>query len=474
MGSDSHRARLLRLFLLVTTLGLGVCSAEAQERGDATPPPVDFGARRSSEIFRRILGEESDDYEGIPFDLLELLASMPLPVQLEMLREFGQEMVDQGEANCNIFGGVASCQALSASSAYHASCPNYPLKVDCAFYDDSMVEIDDDPTWDLQDEAKRVGVPMCDGCRDNLEELYCAQAVPKCGTFQTHVELVFLPLLRDVVEAKQKDQDYQPSIDHLLPRVVNATGLVVPCKEFCEAVTASCGCGQDLKFKKVIDMLEKAQREHDDDDLPDLPEGTFEKMFDAFDDTPLCDMYQPRDAPGFVGHCPSASQPLSRDACDWCPGGSNANNVMPTFVEEYLADALVTGVLGWLIGPEGLLADADFFADGDGDYEFEKNHGHPEDWEKRHHRPGDARKGARVGRALGWLIGIASVGAMGYAGFAYYRRRVQGGSFVSGIGDGARHEGYAPVNVFADPEFHDFESPREVPAEPPSASGDTA
>jgi hypothetical protein len=287
---------MLRLFLLVTTLVLSVCSAEAQGRGDATPSPVDFGARRSSSIFRRLLGDESDDYEGIPFDLLELLVSMPFPVQLEMLREFGQEMVDQGEANCNIFGGVASCQALSASSAYHASCPNYPLQVDCAFYEDSMVEIDDDPTWDLRDEATRVGVPMCDGCRDNLEELYCAQAVPKCGTFQTHVELVFLPLLRDVVEAKQKDQDYQPSIDRLLPRVANATGLVAPCKEFCEAVTASCGCGQDLKFKKVIDMLEKAQREHDDDDLPELPEGTFEKIFDAFDDMPLCDMYQPRDA----------------------------------------------------------------------------------------------------------------------------------------------------------------------------------
>ena len=74
---------------------------------------------------------------------------MPHLVQVEMLREFGQEMVDQGEANCNIFGGVASCQALSASSVYHASCPDYPLQVDCAFYEDSMVEIDDDPTWDL-------------------------------------------------------------------------------------------------------------------------------------------------------------------------------------------------------------------------------------------------------------------------------------------------------------------------------------
>ena len=63
---------------------------------------------------------------------------------------------------------------------------------------------------------------------------------------------------------------------------------------------------------------------------------------------------------------------------------------------------------------------------------------------------------------------------MGYAGFAYYRRRVQGGSFDSGFGDGARREGYAPMNAFADPEFDDFESPREVPAEPPSAPGDTA
>ena len=243
---------------------------------------------------------------------------MPHLVQVEMLREFGQEMVDQGEANCNIFGGVASCQALSASSAYHASCPDYPLQVDCAFYEDSMVEIDDDPTWDLRDEATRVGVPMCDGCRDNLEELYCAQAVPKCGTFQTHVELVFLPLLRDVVEAKQKDQDYQPSIDRLLPRVANATGLVAPCRVL-RSRHRVVRCGQDLKFKKVIDMLEKAQREHDDDDLPELPEGTFEKIFDAFDDTLCATSYQPRDTPGFVGHCPSRRSPEPR-ACDWCPG----------------------------------------------------------------------------------------------------------------------------------------------------------
>jgi hypothetical protein len=63
---------------------------------------------------------------------------------------------------------------------------------------------------------------------------------------------------------------------------------------------------------------------------------------------------------------------------------------------------------------------------------------------------------------------------LGYGGLAYYRRRVQGGSFDSGFGDGARREGYAPMNAFADPEFDDFESPLEVPTEPPRAAGDAA
>ena len=465
----------MRIFLIVVTtlVFLGASSAEAQGGGYATPTPGDFGARRSSAIFRGLLGDNSSDNEGIPFDLLELLASMPLDVQIEMLHEFGQEMVDQGKSNCNIFGGKASCQALNTDSAYHKSCPNYPLEVDCVFYEDSMMEIDDDPTRDLQDEAAKVkNVSMCVGCQDDLEELYCAQAVPKCGTFQTHVEMVFLPLLRDVVEAKQKGGDFQPAIDRFLPRIANATGLVAPCKEYCEAITASCGCGQDLKFKRVIDMLEKAQRDNSVPDLPTLPAGTFEKMFGAFDETPLCDMYQPRDTPGFIRHCPSANAPLNEDACDWCPGGSNPDTAMPTFVEEYLADALVHGMLGWLIGPEGLLADADFFADGDGDYEFEKKHGRPDERENRGGR-GRGRKSSIVARAFGWLFGMATLGVMGYAGFAYYRKRQTGFSCDSRFNESARRDGYAPMHAFADPEFDDFESsPLEVPLEPPRTSRD--
>ena len=34
---------------------------------------------------------------------------------------------------------------LSKDSPYHKTCPNHPLLVDCAFYQDAMKEIDDDP-----------------------------------------------------------------------------------------------------------------------------------------------------------------------------------------------------------------------------------------------------------------------------------------------------------------------------------------
>lgn len=471
MGSDT-RSRM-RIFLLAVTT-LVISSAEA----DVPKSPADFGARRSSAIFRGLLGDDASGGGKIPLDLLELLAAMPISMQRQMLREFGQEMVDQGAANCNIFGGQASCQALSANSAYHALCPNYPLTVDCAFYHDSMMEIDDDPTKDMRDEAAKVGAALCASCEENLEELYCAQAVPKCGTFQTHVELVFLPLLRDVARAKQHDNDFQPAIERLMPRVLNATGLVSPCKEYCEAVTASCACGNNLKFGAVIEMLEKAQLERTIEDLPQLPAGTFEKMFEQFNDRPLCDMYQPQDTRGFIGHCPTS--PLSKDTCHWCgtSGSSATKPAMPQFVEEYLANALVNGMLGWLIGPEGLLADADFFADGDGDYEFEHKHGggglkpdeHESHHKKHHGHHGKARAGAIFFR---WVVGLVLLGAGGYGGWMLWEKRKLGGGDTY-FGSGARDAGYAPVHGFADPDFDDFENQLEVapvPLEPGRTEG---
>ena len=460
MGSDA-RSRRLFLLAVTTSMVLGVFSAEA----DVTPSPADFGARRSYAIFRGLLG---DDTGGIPFDLLDLLAAMPIEIQRQMLREFGQEMVDQGKANCNIFGGVSSCQALSASSAYHNSCPNYPLTVDCAFYHGSMMEIDDDPTKDLRDEAARVdpNAATCVSCEDNLGELYCAQAVPKCGTFQTHVEMVFLPLLEDVARAKQHGGDYQPAIERLLPRIANATGLVSPCKEYCAAVTASCACGRELLFGAAVDMLEKAQTANTASGLPQLPAGTFEQMFSQFRDTPLCDMYQPSGTPGFIGHCPDVQTPLSNASCDWCPGGAGRPDAtLPTFVEEYLADALVNGMLGWLIGPEGLLKDADFFADGDGDYEFTHKHGEAGQPGASHHRDhGHHGSGPSPGAiAVRWVLALGLVAAGGYGGFAWYDKKRLGGEHF--FGQSARGA-YAPMRGFADPEFDDFESQLDVCAVP--------
>ena len=47
-------------------------------------------------------------------------------------------MVGKGAAECNIFGGESSCLKLSSESKFAKMCPNHPLTVDCAFYDESL------------------------------------------------------------------------------------------------------------------------------------------------------------------------------------------------------------------------------------------------------------------------------------------------------------------------------------------------
>ena len=85
---------------------------------------------------------------------------------------------------------------------------------------------------------------------------------------------------------------------------------------------------------------------------------SYEQLFAQVKDTPLCDLYANETEPGFSGHCPKDPNALIGDTCGWC----SDNNEIPTFVEEHLGVALIDGVWGWLIGPEGLLVDAGFLS----------------------------------------------------------------------------------------------------------------
>ena len=138
----------------------------------------------------------------------------------------------------------------------------------------------------------------------------------------------------------------------VVPKLAKATSLVAPCRRYCEAITTSCGCGQKPTFGTIVDRLKAAREAH----LPALPQGALNALLSSIRDTPLCDMYSDEHEEGFIGHCPDPSA-LSEDQCGWC----GANDRMPSFVEEYLADSLINGMFGWFLGEDGILADADFF-----------------------------------------------------------------------------------------------------------------
>lgn len=385
---------------------------------------------------------------------LALLAKLPLSAQHELLKKFGQDMVSRGAANCNIFGGKESCIPLSKNSVFAKTCVNHPLLVDCAFYDKSLGEIDDDPTDDLRDEVIAQHEQPCEGCDKNLKELYCAQAVPLCGTFQTHLESAVLPALTQIVAAKEKGDDVMAIAASLIPSLAKTTALTAPCKRYCQAITASCSCGQSQTFG---DMLTQLQTD-DNEFLPTLPPAVQQQLFSKLDSEPLCDLYADENDPGFSGHCPPEDV-LEDKQCAWCAD----NDKVPMFVQEYLADSLLNGIFGWLIGPEGLLADADIFS-GDDEDEDDINPDESGSFDGDDSAGGGGGAGGN-GRKHGaklalvvflWLLGLAGAGVATGAGVIFYRRYQEHRNTMGGP---AGNISYAPMGDFSGDDFGDYSAP---------------
>jgi hypothetical protein len=367
-------------------------------------------------------------------------------------------MVSRGAANCNIFGGKESCLALSKTSVFAKTCVNHPLLVDCAFYDESLGEIDDDPTDDLRDEVAAQKEKQCPGCTDNLKELYCAQAVPPCGTFETHLEAAVLPALTQIVSAKATGLDVMALTASLVPALARTTALTAPCKRYCLAITASCSCGRAQTFGDMLTQLQAGAGDAGGNRfLPSLPPVVQQQLFAKLNDVPLCDLYADETAPGFSGHCPS-DDVLQQTPCGWCAD----NAQVPVFVQEYLADSLLNGMFGWLIGPEGLLADANIFS-GDNNDEDDIN---PDETGSFDGDGGDSSGGSGgTGRKHGaklalvvflWLLGLGGAGAAAGAGVLLYRRRQEQSSAGGGpLGNIS----YAPMGDFSGDDFGDYSAP---------------
>lgn len=392
-----------------------------------------------------------------PLAALLLLAKLPRAVQHELLKKFGEDMVRRGATNCNIFGGKEACIPLSKNSAFARKCVNHPLLVDCAFYDESLGEIDDDPTDDLRAEVEAQHEKPCKGCSDNLDELYCAQAVPMCGTFDTHLEFAVLPALTEIVQAKASGGDFMAVLAGLIPSLAKTTALTAPCRRYCEAITSSCSCGKSQTFGDMLTMLQTG----DDPYLPTLPPAVQEQLFAQLNNKPLCELYADENDPGFVGHCPN-DDALEFHTCAWC----DDNQKVPVFVQEYLADSLLNGIFGWLIGPEGLLAEADIFS-GDDDDQDDIDPDEDGAFDEKDEEDYDAASGGRRhGAALAlavflWLLGLTGVGAAVALAVVVYRRYQEQGGLGFGFGFGGTNRGisYTPMGDFSGDDLGDYAAP---------------
>ena len=300
-----------------------------------------------------------------------------------------------------------------------------------------MKEIDDDPTRDIRSKAYDQHVEECVGCENNLKELYCAEAVPPCGTFETHVENTFVPLLRAVVDAEQNGGDaaaVQAAAVAVVPKLANATSLVAPCRRYCEAITTSCGCGQKPTFGTIVDRLEAAREAY----LPALPQGALNALLSSIRDTPLCDMYSDEHEEGFIGHCPDPRRSLRTSAagaartteCLLLWKSTSPTLLSPACLDGFLAKTASSPTQTFLARRRRTMRKRQQKAAAN----HSERHG-------KNHRGGSGRAAMH---AFLWMVGLACAGGGGYAGFLAYKRR-----------EGAATRQRRALRVRAHEDFHD-------------------
>ena len=87
-----------------------------------------------------------------------------------------------------------------------------------------------------------------------MKDLYCAQTVPPCGSFQDNIELAIVPPLQRIVSAQINGDDVATAAAKEMPNLVKTLALVAPCKRYCEAITSSCECGRSAKAVVSVAM----------------------------------------------------------------------------------------------------------------------------------------------------------------------------------------------------------------------------
>lgn len=292
------------------------------------------------------------------------MAALPTQQQDAFLAMAGQSLMDSNDSiDCNIFGGEKSCKTIPADSKFANSCTAYrpDLKVDCVYYSTSEDHLDMHPgdalNKFLQGANNNVS-SQCPQCLSTLQALWCVQALPECGSFQTHVHKAIFPA---IIEAKKEEDAGQPqqiAIAEAVPGLVRAMSKTMACKEMCEAAVTSCSCKKDgndiLTFGEAIENAEKVEDGFKQLGLQTLGEDFRDTLFRDIWNEPVCDIFTSKDHAEFAGQCDDdvIGDNAQCTSSGFCEGLDDAQRAG---VETIIATQLARSVFAFVEGPAGVI-----------------------------------------------------------------------------------------------------------------------
>ncbi|KAG0572094.1 hypothetical protein KC19_VG067800 [Ceratodon purpureus] len=273
-------------------------------------------------------------------DIGKLLAQavhLPLHSQKMLLKDIGNVYAKTGEGRCNIFGGSASCEPIPKDSDYSKVCANANEKVDCAFRMTALEHISKDPQTHFRKQLAVEGLTECHECYKNMHHFWCGQVVPSCGTFDKVIDEI-LPMLTAVAERKEKPS---VALQQAVPRILQSASLGLPCKEMCDTITTTCGCGRAATFGEVMKSIQSGK--HRDMYSTNMSLSTAKDIFQNVWNKPVCELFSGMHTPGFSGVC---QVPESLNKCSWCEGKA----ARPDFVHEQIVSQMAQSISGLMQG----------------------------------------------------------------------------------------------------------------------------
>jgi hypothetical protein len=167
------------------------------------------------------------------------------------------------------------------------------------------------------------GFPECADCYKLLHQFWCAQTVPTCGIFDKVIDEI-LPLISLVALRKEKPS---VALQEAVPRMLQAASLGLPCREMCDTITQTCGCGKPTTFGQAMMSIQTGK--HQEMYNTNMSVSTAKDIFAKIWDKPVCDLFVESDMPGFSGVCTVQE---SSGSCSWCSGKS----AQPGIVDEQI------------------------------------------------------------------------------------------------------------------------------------------